>query len=169
MVDSPRLERLLLENAGFVARFVRKLGVEAADLDDVTQRVFLVASRKLDQMPRDKERSYLCAIALREASHERRTYRRRREVPEWNCLPSLVTYVGPDELLQRRQAQERAQAVLARLADELRSVFVLFEHDGHTAREIGERLELPVGTVKTRLRRARSLVAQGLDDVAAEQ
>jgi RNA polymerase sigma-70 factor (ECF subfamily) len=61
-----------------------------------------------------------------------------------------------DELLVRRQRLEQAGAVLQQLDDGLRDVLLLFALEETPTREIAEFLQVPVGTVKSRLRRARA-------------
>jgi RNA polymerase sigma-70 factor (ECF subfamily) len=61
----------------------------------------------------------------------------------------------PDELADRKRAVEALDAVLAELPVELRVIFILFELEGITMREIAEITEIPPGTVASRLRRAR--------------
>lgn len=70
--------RALVErNVDFVRRSVRRLGVPAADVEDATQQVFIVAARKLEKFREGSERAYLFGIAVRVASDARRAMRRR--------------------------------------------------------------------------------------------
>jgi RNA polymerase sigma-70 factor (ECF subfamily) len=62
---------------------------------------------------------------------------------------------GLDELLDQRRARELLDRVLAELDHDLRVIFVLYEIEELTMAEIASVLELPQGTVASRLRRAR--------------
>jgi RNA polymerase sigma-70 factor, ECF subfamily len=62
---------------------------------------------------------------------------------------------GPDELVDRDRARAALDAILAAMPLELRAVFVLYELEQLTMAEIAALLELPPGTVASRLRRAR--------------
>jgi RNA polymerase sigma-70 factor (ECF subfamily) len=161
------MQRMASANRAALLRVIRRLGVRLGDEEDVTQRVLLTAWRKLHEVEVYSEESFLLGIAVREASHQRRTYRRRREVsceaasaesyaPAWG--PALSH--EPDELLHIERTRARAFQILEQLTPELRQVFVLFVLNGSTAREIARALELPLGTVKSRLRRARELVGE---------
>lgn len=159
------MQRMALANGSALRRLVRRLGVRLGDEDDVTQRVLLTAWRKLQEREVHCERSFLRGIAVREASHQRRTYRRRREVSaDAGIAESGMLTRGeapaaePDELLHLKQVLTVVERIVAQLTPELHRVFVLFAMHGRTAREIARSLELPLGTVKSRLRRARELV-----------
>jgi RNA polymerase sigma-70 factor (ECF subfamily) len=125
------------------------------DVDDAVQKVFLVASRKLSDVAVGRERAFLFATAVRVASNERRAERRKRSVGS-EPLEELVS----QERSPERAAHDRAllDTILEPLPLELRSVVVLFECEQLTADEIGAILDLPTGTVSSRLRRAREMM-----------
>lgn len=66
---------------------------------------------------------------------------------------------GPDGAAERGDERERLEKALARLAPEERAVLVLRELDGRSYSEIAAALDLPLGTVKSRLARAREQLA----------
>lgn len=154
------IEALVGAYFDFIWRSLKRLGVREGDVDDLTQRVFLTAARKLDQVRPGAERAYLYAIAAREASHARRTYRRRGEESSDTALADKSTGgLRPDEQVDRESAKRLIAGVLDGMEEELRMVFVLFEVEEMTAAEIAELLEIPIGTAKSRLRRAREVFA----------
>lgn len=134
-------------------RFLRRLGVHPGDVDDGAQRVFLIAAAKLALIRPGSERSFLLQTALRVASDSRHARARLREEP-CEIEPADDGPAGED-LLDMRRARAQLDGILDAMAPELRSVFVLFEVDELTMAEIAELLELPPGTVASRLRRAR--------------
>jgi RNA polymerase sigma-70 factor (ECF subfamily) len=150
-----RLRGLFDSNFEFVWRSLRRLGVPQGTIDDATQEVFLVASRRLGDIELGRERSFLFATALRIASDARRHASRR----EWVGDDALAQ-VGdpsprPDELADRPRQREVLDRVLAAMELDLRAVFVLYELEEMTMAEIATTLGLPPGTVASRLRRAR--------------
>src|SRR5262249_27184818 len=68
----PALRQLVSELLDFVWRSLRRFGVPAADVDDATQQVFLIANDKLPKIHPGSERSFLVGVATRVASHVRR-------------------------------------------------------------------------------------------------
>ena len=150
-----RVRALVTAHFAFVWRSLVRLGVPRSDAEDALQQVFLVASRKLDVIEPGHEKSFLFAAALRIASRARRTHERRREV----LAPELAEQIDPaapaDELLDRARARAELETILEQMPLELRAVFVLFELEQITMAEIAGVLDLPPGTVASRLRRAR--------------
>ena len=70
---------------------------------------------------------------------------------------------GPEAQAQAQDLKKRIESALAELSPEERAVLVLRELDGRSYAEIAEVLEVPLGTVKSRLVRARTLLAQRLE------
>ncbi len=138
-----------------VWRMLRRHGVCEADADDAAQKVFLVLSRKLDVVEVGRELPFLLRTSVLVASETRRAARRRRESSE--PPPDLVAprTSAPDVALEQRQALARLDAILERMDETLRTVFVLHEIEEMTMAEIAETLDVPAGTVASRLRRAR--------------
>ena len=151
-----RLRALMQAQFDFVWRCLRRLGLSAADADDATQEVFLVASRKLASIADGSERQFLFGTALRIASTRRRSLRRRRE----ELQDSLDEHdeqsaPGPERLAQLSRARLQLQELLDGLSFELRAPFILFELDELSVPQIAQLLGLPIGTVSSRLRAAR--------------
>ncbi len=152
-----RLRQLFEGHFAFVWRYLRRLGLSEPDADDAAQKVFLVLSRKLGAVEPGKERAFLCGTATRVASEHRRSLARRREVAaeDAGIEPAPSSQHQPDRALSRQQARALLDEVLGAMAVDLRSVFVLFELEETSTQEIAALLDLPVGTVASRLRRAR--------------
>jgi RNA polymerase sigma-70 factor (ECF subfamily) len=96
------------------------------------------------------------------AAHARRTLARKREVLEEEPEPTKMP-LRPDELTERKQFRELLDAVLESMNHELRRVFVLHTFEELTMAEISELLELPPGTVASRLRRARQTFREKIE------
>lgn len=152
-----RLRVLVETQLDFVWRSLRALGVPAADADDATQRVFLVTSQKLDAVTDGSERAFLFATARGVAANARRAQGRRREVTDETAIDRLSDEAHDrEQALADKQAKQLLERVLGALPDDLRHVFILHELEGLTTTTIAEVLEIPGGTVASRLRRARA-------------
>lgn len=163
--DPARLRKMVGDHFDFIWRSLRRNGVREGDVDDLVQRVFLTASRRLAEIRPGAERAFLFAVALREAGHVRRSYRRRGEVGAEALADQSTGAPRPDELVGQRQGLQVIDAVLESMDDDLRTVFVLFEVEEQSAQQIAELLDIPLGTVKSRLRRARQDFAARVRDL----
>ncbi|MGQ0723113.1 MAG: RNA polymerase sigma factor [Candidatus Eiseniibacteriota bacterium] len=132
---------------------VRLLGT-SHDADDLVQETFLRAWRALDRL--DAERPVIPWL-LRIATNRAMTMlsargRRAAEVLDED-LPAAGT--RPDESAERAQLLARVSRALAALSDEQRIVLSLRASEGLSYLEIAAMLDVPVGTVMSRLARAR--------------
>ncbi|MEM9187926.1 MAG: RNA polymerase sigma factor [Myxococcota bacterium] len=149
-------------HASFVWSTLFRLGVAERDLPDMLQEVFLVVHRRLPSLAVDaSERSWLFGIATRVTKNYRKRAHRRRERP-MSDPPEVVAHGDPERrAIEIRRAAE-ARRILDRLDATQRVVFVMFEVEGFRCREIAEMLDVPVGTVHSRLHAARARVARAL-------
>ncbi len=164
-----RLRALFEQHFDFVWRSLRRLGLPEHVADDASQRVFVVASRRLADIEPGRERAFLFRTALRVACSERRTIGRRREVLCEEAPETGDSAARPDELLDQRRARELLDQVLQSLPIDLRTVLVLFEFEGLSIDEIAETLGIPRGTAASRLRRAREEFSEVLSRCMARR
>jgi RNA polymerase sigma-70 factor (ECF subfamily) len=151
-----RLRELVASQFNFVWRNLRRVGNSSADCDEIVQEAFLVAARKLDDMREGCERAFLLAIAMNIASTRRRSYSREAlRIDRSSDSLSPEPLLDPEQAVEQQQARRELDAVLSELNIELRTVFVLYELEELSTREISELLGLKEGTVASRLRRAR--------------
>ncbi|MEO8904298.1 MAG: sigma-70 family RNA polymerase sigma factor [Polyangiaceae bacterium] len=162
--DPARFARLFVEHYSWVWRTLRRLGVHPGAVDDAAQQVFLATSQRLQHVPPEKERAFLMAVTVRTASNARRTQSRRREEPASDEEPMDEPGRSPEELLEWKQRRAKLDEWLSALPLDLRVPFVLFELEGLTLVEISELCKLPLGTIKTRLRRARGIFLEATQD-----
>lgn len=155
VTDKQRLEVLVEQHLDGTWRFLRRLGVPALVLEDAVQEVFAVVARRIGEVRPGAEKSFLFGTALRVASgtRRRRAIERARHEPIEDDEPSQIG--TPEQLVSDRRALLALDELLAGLDESSRAVFVLFELEGFTLREIAELLQIPRGTVASRLRRAR--------------
>lgn len=150
------LDRLARDHYAFVWRTVRRLGIAEAEVDDVVQEVFLVAARHTGQL--HNERGFLFRTSQFVCSHERRHLRHQREIADETALADAVDACeNPEENLVRSEQRDLLQELLDTLTADQRAVFVLFELEQITTVEIAQMLDVPIGTVASRLRRAREV------------
>lgn len=170
--EEPQKERfraLVSSHFDFVWRSLRRLGVARADADDAAQEVFLVLARRLEDLESSRERAFLFATSLRVASTRRRSARRKPEqaLDEFDELPE--TGLSPEELSELSRARVLLDEILDGMSLELRSVFVLAELEELSAPEIAGLLEIPVGTVSSRLRTARESFQSAVKRLAQQE
>lgn len=165
-VGDDRARALFDATYDFVWRSLRGLGVVPGSLDDGAQQVFCLAFRKLDAIQLGSERSFLFRLASGVASNLRRSARRRRELGDDERLDRVAaSSPDPEELASQGQARAILQAVLARMPEDLRVAFMLFELEEMEIPEIAAALGIPIGTVGSRLRRARERFHDELERV----
>jgi len=156
--DAVRMRALVTRHFDFVWRTVRRFGVPPDIAEDAAQKVFLVATKKIGPVPADRERAFLVAVSLRVAAGERRRQRRQHSTKTSEDIALLSSSEpSPDELIDRKKARAVMESILDQLPLECRAVLVLYEMEEYTMAEIGDLLDLPSGTVASRLRRARQL------------
>jgi RNA polymerase sigma-70 factor (ECF subfamily) len=155
--DEARLRAMVDHHSDFTWRSLRRLGLSPDAADDATQRVFVVAHERLADIAPGCEKAFLFNTAVRVASSARRTHARRREVLGGDD-PFETADPAPhaDELLDRHRARALLGDLLDEMAMDLRVVFVLFELEGMKMTEIAATIDVPEGTVASRLRRARA-------------
>jgi len=169
-VPSPEpFERVYREQFRFVWRSLRRLGVPDPDLPDAVHDVFVVVHRKLGQFEtRSKLTTWLYAICLRTASDRRRSSRHTREVLQ-ERIEATAAEPDASAFVERREALELLDALLAEMPLEQRAVFTCFELDGMSGEEIAELLAVPLGTVWSRLRLARDTFRQSVTRLRARE
>lgn len=134
-----------------VYRYAYRLTGTVADAEDLTQHAFLVAQGKLEQLREEgKARGWLFAIL--------RNYflkQRRKKLPTAATDLQLNIDNIPEEVYESEIDQERLQRVLDELPERYRMVLVMFYFEDLGYREMAEALGVPIGTIMSRLARAK--------------
>lgn len=168
MAHCPRLDiaQLVADHHKAVYRYAFRLTGSIPDAEDLTQQVFLAARGTLGQL-RNPERaqSWLFAI-LRNAYSKHRKMDRPWLASELHLnLDDIPEDEGASEI-----DQERLQQTLDAMPTKSRMVLLMFYYEGMSYREIGEALGVPIGTVMSRLARAkRHLRLQLLEKERSEE
>ena len=159
MTHDQRLDskQLFEQHAQFVARFIFRMGIRDADLDDLLQEVFLVAHRLGGYHPGPaKPTTFLATIAVKLVKTERRKRQVRSFVEANDDEVMAASGEGdPEQTATERQQLLALQKVLEMLDEEKRAVFVLAELEGETVVSIATSLGIPLDTAYSRLRAAR--------------
>src|SRR5450755_3040485 len=154
--DHARVAELLRTHFRDVWRMVRRFGVPESSADDAAQEVFIIAARRLADITPGSERPFLLASAVRVAANLRRSLGTRRECAEdEQVMEGIDPRPNAEALLDQKRLRQMLDRVLDGLSDDLRVCFVLYELEGLSSPEIAELLRIPLGTVASRLRRAR--------------
>jgi RNA polymerase sigma-70 factor (ECF subfamily) len=148
--DRARLARMFADYHVTVWRSLRRRGLSPDEAADATQESFMIALGRLADIPKDSERAFLLGTARRVViSLGRKTVR-------WQLDDDMDQRISN----ARDAGDERADLqlcdlALSKLTPELAETFVLYEIEGLSSPEIAALLEIPLGSVASRLRRAR--------------
>ena len=149
-VDSVRLERIFNAHHAAVWRALRRRGLAPDAAEDATQETFLLAAERLSDIQPDRERSFLIATALRVA------HTLGRKTVRWELDDEMdQRFSGIRDTSETHADAQLCDLVLSKVDPDLVEVFVLYEIEGLTSPEIAELLNIPLGSVASRLRRAR--------------
>ncbi len=149
--------------AGVVSRYLR----DQADIQDVVQEAFIKAYRALPKFRGDSAfYTWLYRIAINTAKNFLVSRSRRppgsdvdAEVAEQLDVGGrLQSRATPEELLMMAEVESAVWDAINALPDELRTAITLREIDGMSYEEIAQAMDCPVGTVRSRIFRARETI-----------
>jgi RNA polymerase sigma factor (sigma-70 family) len=157
-----RFEAQVMPHLDAAYRFARWLTSSTADAEDLVQEAFLRAFRAFDSLRSSDAKAWLLAIVRNCHATALRQQQRRTFVP----LPDeqearsdadvLALSVDPDGAPGGRDDRLTLEQLIAGLAPEHREVLLLREMEDMSYREIADVTQVPIGTVMSRLARARS-------------
>jgi RNA polymerase sigma-70 factor (ECF subfamily) len=166
--DLAAFEQIVVAHQGRIATLCRYMLGDATEAEDATQDVFVKAFKGLkDFRPEAALGTWLYRIAVNTCID-----RRRRPLFRWlfiddddagggvGAVPSDAP--SPERLAESREASLEIQGALSRLSPKLRAAIVLKEIEGLSYEQIAETLEISLGTVKSRISRAREELKRSL-------
>jgi RNA polymerase sigma-70 factor (ECF subfamily) len=170
--DEDACTRLVTDHQRMVYQLALHLLGDRQEALDVSQEVFLRVFRTLSQFRGQSTlRTWIYRIVVNQASNRQRWWRRRRRALQVNLdehtqthgeLADSRAFAQPDRLLQQHEISDRVWSALDRLPFDHRAAIVLREIDGLSYEEIASTLGVAVGTVKSRLARAREHLRDAL-------
>ena len=137
-------------------RYAYRLTGSAADAEDVTQHAFMTAYAKWDQLQdKTKAKSWLFTIA-------RNAYLKDIRGPGCVNTAALDEFPAPTKVGTDDFDSEQLQNALHELPEEFRTPLILFYFEEFSYKEIAEQMDVPVGTIMSRLARAKGYLRQRL-------
>ena len=156
--ETDAFEILVRRHEKSIFNLVYRMLGDYDDAAEVSQEVFLSAYRAIGQFRGDANFStWLYRIALNHATTRRRSMssRQQKTVPIDDMEPLSDPELGPAETLERKEIRERVQLALNKLEPDDATMILLRDLQDISYDEVARVLEIPVGTVKSRLHRAR--------------
>jgi RNA polymerase sigma-70 factor (ECF subfamily) len=154
----PSFQAIYTQYFDFVWASARRLGVDAAAIDDVVQEIFIVIHAKLHTLQQPESlRSWIYGVVRRTASNHHRTKRAGvgGVTPTGAELEQESPAPTPFEVAQKNSDLDLLAKLLAELDEPKRELFALVELDELTVPEAADALEIPLNTAYSRLRAAR--------------
>jgi RNA polymerase sigma-70 factor (ECF subfamily) len=160
----PQLEKLLADNAPLAYRVALGVLRNPAEAEDIAQEALLRAYRRFHLLRNSQRfRSWLVRISFRLAIDRLRSLRRRIDRESRWAEPELRPRLqSPEEVAFSNEFQRRLASALEELPDGQRLVLLLTAIEGHSIDEAAELLDVPPGTVKSRIFKARKRLAEKL-------
>ena len=165
--DKAALEALFVHFGPLIKSWLIRSGSSPSAADDLVQDTFVAVWHKAGQF--DPARARVAAW-LFTITRNLRVDRLRRPGESWSTLDEAAvdeiptTECGAEDVLSARQRQVRVRWALAQLTADQRNLLQLNFYEDKSHSDIAAQLALPLGTVKTRLRRAASLLRELLED-----
>lgn len=168
--DRAAFDLLVVKYQSRVASIISRYVYDSQEVMDLTQDTFVKAYRAIDRFRGDSAfYTWLYRIAVNTAKNFLEARGRRpqgsadvADAENFDDGGRLRDVASPEKLLQREQLQQALNTAIAGLPEELRSAFLLREYDGLSYDDIARILECPIGTVRSRIFRARDAVDRHL-------
>lgn len=173
--DKRAFDLLVIKYQRRIMRLLTRLISDPAEVEDVAQETFIKAYRALPQFRGDSNfYTWLYRIAINSARNWQAARGRRPlqaqeyendEGETFSSLDTLTDINTPESMMVSRQVADTVNAAINQLAPELRTAIVLREIEGLSYEEIAETMGCPIGTVRSRIFRARESIAEQLRKV----
>jgi RNA polymerase sigma-70 factor (ECF subfamily) len=174
--EAHAFEALVVKYQRRIARHVARYLRRAVDVEDVVQETFIRAYRGLASF---RGQSTFYTWLYRIATNAALNAAKREPMPLGSAEdaderafafePGSSDAENPERTLMASQIADAVQRALARLKPELAEPLMLYEVEGKTYPQIAEMLGVPIGTVRTRIFRAREFIAKRLEPVLGSQ
>jgi RNA polymerase sigma-70 factor (ECF subfamily) len=167
---------LIAEHQRMVIQLAYNLLGDRDEARDLSQDVFLRVFRTIHRFRGQSSlKTWIYRIAVNQARNRRRFWRRRHRADQVSLDAHVAAHgdfpsthnSGPDRVLDQKELASRLESALAHLPFDQRTAIVLREVDGLSYDEIAFSLGVAVGTVKSRLTRARQALRAELREARA--
>lgn len=159
------LERWIQDYGREIYSFCRYLTGSGQEADELYQDTFVKAAEQRTDLDIEQNlKGYLLSTAMNLWKNRKRKFARRNRIAEMKSLDDEGGYIPessgetPEETLLRREEAEAVYQVVKRLTDKYRAVIILYYMEDMSLSEIAGILKIPVGTVKSRLYKAREIL-----------
>ena len=169
---------LVLKYQRKIMRLLSRMIRDPAEIEDVTQEAFIKAYRALPQFRGDSAfYTWLYRIAINTARNWQTSNNRRpvtssivetNEGETFDGIDNLTDISTPESMLASRQIAETVNAAMQALPEELRTAILLREIEGMSYEDIAQSMSCPIGTVRSRIFRAREAIASQLKSVLGD-
>jgi len=171
--DSAAFEELVNRYESTIMNMAYRLLGNRSDASDVCQEVFVLLLRKLGSFRGEaKFSTWLYRVSLNACHDHARRMKRHISLSEspGEDLPEMEQRLPdsridlPEISVERAELQETVQECISRLPYKFKEVIYLHDIRGYNYKEVAEILDISLGTVKSRLNRARNRLAKELQD-----
>lgn len=169
--DLEEMHRAMLACHDSLFRYARALSRDQADAEELVQECYrraLGAARKPSPAEPEAVRRWIFVILRNIWKNDRRTRAREEVLDAAGPLESASEY-SPEGALLRRALQIEVRTALDSLSEDHREIIVLRDMEGLSYEQIAQVLQRPVGTVMSRLARARNQLRQILSEVVGQE
>ncbi|MEQ4618623.1 MAG: RNA polymerase sigma factor RpoE [Corticimicrobacter sp.] len=170
--DKTAFDLLVLKYQRKIMRLVSRMVRDQAEVEDVVQEAFIKAYRALPQFRGDSAfYTWLYRIAINTARNWLSSAGRRPSAPSaietedgetFDETDNLTDISTPESVLASRQVAAAVNEAIETLPDELRTAIVLREIEGMSYEDIAQSMGCPIGTVRSRIFRAREAISARL-------
>jgi len=169
--DRQAFDVLVLKYQHKIVKLVMRYVRDQSEALDITQEAFIKAYRAIPRFRGDSAfYTWLYRIAINTAKNHIVALKRRpmeynldlQESGGYEPHAQLRDFDSPDRIVQREELREALQSSIERLPEELRVAIVLREIEGMSYEEIATAMECPVGTVRSRIFRARDAIDKAI-------